>query len=118
MPGAGNAQPFQIRLPVRSLSKVVELIRHHHERFDGSGYPSGLKGEAIPLGARILAVVDTYDSMVTDRPYRKRLSVEETTAELKRSAGIQHDPQVVNAFLQLLDQKEQRLSPTQGTPLS
>ena len=96
--------------PVRSLAKVVDLVRCHHERYDGNGYPSGLKGEAIPLGARILAVADTYDAMVTDRPYRKRLSLEQTMAELKRCAGAQHDPVVVEAFLQVLAKKEARLT--------
>ena len=96
--------------PVRSLSKVVALVRHHHERFDGGGYPSGLKGEKIPLGARILAVADAYDSMTTDRPYRKRLTLDETKAELKKNAGFQHDPAIVEAFLEILDEKEQRLA--------
>ncbi len=100
--------------PVRSLQKVVALVRHHHERFDGTGYPSGLKGEEIPLGARILSVADTYDSMVTDRPYRKRLSLEEAKAELRRNAGIQHDPVIVEAFLRVVADKEQRLASTQS----
>jgi HD-GYP domain-containing protein (c-di-GMP phosphodiesterase class II) len=94
--------------PVRSLARVVSLVRHHHESYDGAGYPGGLKGEEIPLGARILAVADTYDSMVTDRPYRKRLSTEEATAELKRKAGIQYDPKIVDAFLRILEKKEAR----------
>ena len=96
--------------PVRSLQKVVALVRHHHERFDGTGYPSGLKGEAIPLGARVLAVADTWDAMITDRPYRKRLSAEDAKLELKRCAGRQHDPAVVDAFLRVLAEKEQRLT--------
>lgn len=96
--------------PVRSLHRVVELVRCHHERFDGSGYPSALKGSDIPLGARILSVADTYDSMITDRPYRKRLAPEAAKLELKQSAGTQHDPVVVEAFLRVLAQKEQRAS--------
>lgn len=96
--------------PVRSMQKVVPLVRHHHERFDGAGYPSGLKGEEIPLGARILSVVDTYDAMITDRPYRKRLSIEEATAELKRYAGAQYDPALVTAWLEILSDKEIRLA--------
>ncbi len=102
--------------PVRALSKVVALVRHHHERFDGAGYPNGLKGEEIPLGARILSVADTYDAMVTDRPYRKRLSFEETKAELKKNAGAQHDPVVVEALLKVLEAKELRLVTAKGTP--
>jgi len=96
--------------PVRSLHKVVALVRHHHERYDGSGYPVGLKGEQIPLGARILSVADTYDAMVTDRPYRKRLSIDEAKAELHKSSGTQHDPKIVEAFLRVLADKEQRLA--------
>jgi len=96
--------------PVRSLSKVADLVRHHHEQFDGSGYPYGLKGEAIPLEARILTVADTYDSMVTDRPYRKRLSCEEAVDELRRGCGKQFDPQVVDAFLRVLAEKRERAS--------
>lgn len=96
--------------PIRTLQKIVGLVRHHHERFDGAGYPDGLKGEAIPLGARILAVADTYDSMVTDRPYRKRLTMEDAKAELQKHAGTQHDPVVVNAFLYFVDEKQERLA--------
>lgn len=94
--------------PVRSLSKAVDLVRHHHEKYDGTGYPGHLKGEQIPLGARILAIVDTYDSMITDRPYRKRLPVETAKAELKRFAGTQYDPAIVEAFLKVLDEKDAR----------
>ncbi len=96
--------------PVRSLQRVGTLVRHHHEKYDGSGYPGGLKGEQIPLGARILSVADTYDSMVTDRPYRKRLSLEEAKSELRTLAGRQYDPAVVDAFLRVLSEKEQRLA--------
>jgi HD-GYP domain-containing protein (c-di-GMP phosphodiesterase class II) len=96
--------------PVRSLTTVAELVRCHHEWYDGSGYPSGLKGEAIPLGSRILTVADAYDAMMTDRPYRKRLSLEEAKAELRKGAGKQFDPHVVDAFLKVLSEKEQRLA--------
>ena len=94
--------------PVRSLANVASLIRHHHERYDGSGYPSGLRGREIPFGARILSVADTYDAMVTDRPYRKRLPVEDAIAELTRLAGKQYDPEVVEAFVAFLDEKQAR----------
>ena len=104
--------------PVRSLQKVVPLVRHHHERFDGSGYPAGLKGEAIPLGARILSVADTYDAMVTDRPYRKRLTLEEATRQLRQGAGRQFDPLIVDAFLRVLSEKAQRLEEATHPPAS
>jgi len=75
------------------------FIRHHHERWDGKGYPDGLAGEDIPLGARIIAVADSYDAMTSDRPYRKALPHEVALIELRRGAGTQFDPRVVDAFL-------------------
>jgi diguanylate cyclase (GGDEF)-like protein/putative nucleotidyltransferase with HDIG domain len=84
-----------------------ELLSHivvaHHERWDGKGYPYGLSMEAIPLGARILAVVDSFDAMTSDRPYRNALSEQEAQAELQRCAGSQYDSRVVNAFCKTLD---------------
>ena len=102
--------------PVQSLRKVAELVRHHHERYDGTGYPDGLKGEAIPLAARILTVSDSYDAMVTDRPYRKRLSLEQAKEELRKGAGKQFDPNAIDAFLTLLAQKETKTAPA-PTPI-
>ena len=88
-----------------------ELLSHivvaHHERWDGKGYPYGLSGEAIPLGARILAVADSFDAMTSDRPYRKALPVPEARHELQRCSGNQYDPRVVTAFLHVLDAQEQ-----------
>ena len=77
----------------------AEIIRHHHERWDGSGYPDGLAGEAIPLGARLIAVADVYDAMTSDRPYRRALSHEVAVSELIRGSGTQFDARVVEAFL-------------------
>ncbi len=94
--------------PVRSLQEVVALVRHHHERYDGGGYPGKLRAGQIPLGARILAVADTYDALITDRPYRKRLSLEMARREIRRCAGTQLDPLVVQALLWFLDDKKQR----------
>jgi diguanylate cyclase (GGDEF)-like protein/PAS domain S-box-containing protein len=82
-----------------ALRQVVPIVRHHHERIDGKGYPDGLAGEEIPLEARILAVVDSFDAMTHERVYRKALSFEEAIAELKRCAGTQFDAAVVEAFL-------------------
>jgi diguanylate cyclase (GGDEF)-like protein/PAS domain S-box-containing protein len=87
---------------VESLQRLVPIVRHHHERFDGKGYPDGLVGEKIPLEARIMSVVDVFDAMTHDRAYRKALSREETIAELERGAGTQFDPAVVKAFLTLV----------------
>jgi putative nucleotidyltransferase with HDIG domain len=80
------------------LSRAAEIIRSHHERFDGAGYPRNLRGEEIPVGARIFAVVDAYDAMTSDRPYRLALSHEEALAEIRRQAGTQFDPVVVVPF--------------------
>lgn len=82
------------------LEAALPVVRHHHERFDGTGYPDGLAGQAIPLEARIMAVSDAFDAMRSDRPYRPRLSLEETVAELTQGRGRQFDPTVVDAFLQ------------------
>jgi HD-GYP domain-containing protein (c-di-GMP phosphodiesterase class II) len=81
------------------LSRAAEIVYSHHERFDGAGYPRSLKGEEIPLGARIFAVVDTYDAITSDRPYRLARSHEYALEEVRRHAGTQFDPTVVAAFL-------------------
>ena len=83
------------------MAQGADIIRHHHERWDGSGYPDGLVGEAIPLGARIIAVADVYDAMTSDRPYRRALSHEVAVSELVRGSGTQFDATVVEAFLEL-----------------
>jgi HD-GYP domain-containing protein (c-di-GMP phosphodiesterase class II) len=81
------------------LKDVIPGIKYHHEKYDGSGYPDGLKGKKIPVIARIIAVADTFDAITTDRPYRKGLSFDSAFEELKKSAGSQFDPEVVKAFL-------------------
>jgi hypothetical protein len=88
--------------PVHSLSRLCSIIRYHHEWMDGSGYPDGLKGDKIPLGAKILAVVDSFDAMTSDRPYRKALSTEEAKQELKKYIDIRYDRNVVEAFLGII----------------
>jgi putative nucleotidyltransferase with HDIG domain len=91
---------------VTMLEPVMNLVMHHHERYDGKGYPSGLAGEEIPLGARIIAVADAFESMISDRPYRKALPLEEAVAELRRGRGTQFDPRVVDIFLGMLERGE------------
>lgn len=89
----------EIIQPVRRLRPAAPLVRHHHERFDGTGYPDGLRGEAIPLGARVLAVVDAFSAMTDDRVYRKARPRVEVLSELQRCAGTQFDPKLVEIFL-------------------
>ena len=87
------------------LKPTHPAILHHHERLDGSGYPGGLRHEEIPLEARIIAVIDAYDAMTSDRPYRPPLSHDEATAELRRMTGRQFDPQCVGAFLRVMERE-------------
>jgi HD-GYP domain-containing protein (c-di-GMP phosphodiesterase class II) len=87
---------------IRSLRAAYGCVLHHHERWDGDGYPYGLGGDAIPLEARILAVADAYDAMTSYRPYRDPCSREEALAEVERCAGSQFDPRVAEAFLALV----------------
>lgn len=79
------------------------MVRHHHERFDGNGYPDGLKGEEIPLGARIISVADSFDAMFTDRPYRRALAREVAIQNIVKNSGILYDPIVVKGFLNIIN---------------
>ena len=90
---------FRIAMSIHELAPIAEYILYHHERWDGDGYPHGLKGEEIPLLSRILAVIDAYDAMTSDRIYRHALSIEEAVQELKNHAGSQFDPQLVEIFI-------------------
>jgi HD-GYP domain-containing protein (c-di-GMP phosphodiesterase class II) len=82
------------------VDPVADLVLHHHERWDGAGYPDGLHGEKIPLGARIIFVADAYDAMTSDRVYRSKRSSHAALAELRRCAGTQFDPGIVAAFIE------------------
>src|SRR5437763_12151888 len=88
----------QIAEHVPGLDAVAPAIRHHHERWDGEGYPDGLGGEEIPLEARIIAVADSFSAMTAERPYCRRKRLHEARAELERCAGTQFDPEVVSVF--------------------
>lgn len=94
-PRAGS----DILCSVDFLVPVAEIVLSHHERFDGAGYPRGLAGEEIPLGARIFMIADTFDAMTNDRVYRKASPLEEALAEILRHSGSQFDPAAVRAFL-------------------
>jgi putative two-component system response regulator len=87
-----------ILIPIAGNEELLKMVRGHHEHYDGTGYPDGLKGSRIPLGARILAVTDAYDAMTSARPYREMLSEKEAFAELERYRGSQFDPVIVDAF--------------------
>jgi putative nucleotidyltransferase with HDIG domain len=91
--------------PVEHLKQAREIIKHHQECYDGSGYPDGLKGDNIPLGARIVAVADAFGAMTTTRPYRKALSVDQAKAELGKYSGIQFDPDIVEIFFAILKER-------------
>jgi HD-GYP domain-containing protein (c-di-GMP phosphodiesterase class II) len=92
----------QILAPVEFLAGVAALIRHEHERWDGAGYPDGLAGDDIPLGARIIFACDAYHAMLSERPYRDALPDDQARGELSANAGSQFDPLVVNALLAVL----------------
>ncbi len=90
--------------PLAGDEEILKFIRNHHGRFDGTGYPDGLKGYQIPLGARILAVADAYEAMTSERPYRKAMSDEAACFELERCKETQFDPEVANAFMRCKDE--------------
>lgn len=89
----------QILRPMQILKPVVQIITHHHEKFNGTGYPSKLKGNQIPEGARIMAVADAFEAMVYGRPYRERMDIHSAIKEIKKKSGTQFDPRIVDAFL-------------------
>jgi cyclic di-GMP phosphodiesterase len=98
------ARGYQMLRKIPFLQEAAEIVYSHQEHYDGSGYPRRLKGEQIPLGARIFAVADTLDAITSDRPYRKATSFAAARLEIKRCAGTQFDPKVVEVYLSLPDQ--------------
>ena len=115
--GLVKAHPLigdEILGPIDTLAGVRTTILQHHERYDGGGYPYGIPGEEISLKARILAVVDTFDAMLTDRPYRKAFSLSRAKEELRLGAGSQFDPHTVNAFLDMFNVREDEILLTAG----
>ncbi|MFH1416384.1 MAG: HD domain-containing phosphohydrolase [Elusimicrobiota bacterium] len=98
----------QIIAPIEFLTNIAPLVLYHHEHYDGTGYLEGLKGEEIPLGARILNVADSFEAMISERPYSKSMTEEEAVEELNDKSGLQFDPQVVKAFLKVLGTEKQK----------
>ncbi|MEW6068366.1 MAG: HD domain-containing phosphohydrolase [Nitrospirota bacterium] len=96
-------QGVDILKEIKQLKNILPIIRHHHERIDGKGYPDGIIGEKIPLGSRILHIVDSFDAMTEDRPYRISRGIEYAKSELKRCAGSQFDAELVNVFLRIIE---------------
>lgn len=99
---------YKIVLPLRSFAPVLPIVRHHHEHYDGYGYPDGLKGEAIPLLARITTIADVYDALTTDRPYRPAMPPEVARETLKGMSGNYLDPELVKIFLGVIEKEEIR----------
>ena len=97
---------YKILAPVKFLAPVAPMVLYHQEWYDGSGYPEGLAKEEIPLGARIVAVIDAYDAMTSNRPYRKALPIDKAVEELYNGAGKQFDPKIVDTFIEILKEEK------------
>jgi putative two-component system response regulator len=91
----------RILIPIVDDEEIIKAVRHHHERYDGWGYPDGLRGEQIPIIARIIAVADSFDAMTSERSYRQAMTKEEACAEVERCSGSQFDPKAAEAFLKV-----------------
>jgi len=97
---------YNLLKPIAYLEKALDIPYYHHEKWDGSGYPRGLKGEEIPLSARIFAVVDVWDALSSDRPYREAWGKEQVAQYLINESGKHFDPHVVNKFLAMMEKGE------------
>ena len=98
----------KIIAPIKAFKELLPIVGQHHERFDGKGYPDGLSGEAIDMGARILAAADVFDAVSSDRPYRRGMSTEETIDLMQREAGHQLDPLVANALIRAIKEDNRK----------
>jgi putative nucleotidyltransferase with HDIG domain len=106
----------EIIAPIKEFKDILPAVRHHHERWDGTGYPCGLKGEEIPLVARILCVADSFDTMTADRPYRPSIGLENAVQELEYCSGTHFAPEVVEVFLQLISERGPSITKGQSRP--
>ena len=88
--------------PIKELKDIEPIILHHHERYDGTGYPDGLKGQEIPYIARILTIVDSFDAMTSDRPYKKKRTYLQAIREIERCSGTQFDPYIAKVFIRII----------------
>ena len=106
----------QILEPMTFFQEIIPVVYHHHERYDGTGYPSGLKGREIPVGSRILTVADAYDAMTSGRPYREARSPREAVEELRKNAGTQFDPDLVEPFAKIVLNPPRSTAKKNGSP--
>ncbi|MFA5350583.1 MAG: HD domain-containing phosphohydrolase [Candidatus Omnitrophota bacterium] len=106
----------QILRPLQILRPVIPIIMHHHEKYNGTGYPSHLKGGQIPLCARIMSVADAFEAMVYGRPYRQRMDIDSAVREIKKKSGTQFDPKIVDAFLRVIRKFNKRIYLQQDKP--
>jgi HD-GYP domain-containing protein (c-di-GMP phosphodiesterase class II) len=100
------------------MREMIPGMKHHHEQWDGNGYPDRLKGETIPLIARIISVADTFDAMTTNRPYQKAMNLEFTLQKIRENACIKYDPRVVEALMQAVDSGDITLPTSPGRALA
>jgi len=95
----------ELVLEIEDLAEIARIIRHHHERWDGKGYPDGLSDDDIPLGSRILEIADAFEAMTSKRPYKRALTLEEAIEELKRCSGTQFDPKLVEIMVSVIEEE-------------
>lgn len=99
-----SEQGYNILMNVKSFELIADVVRSHHERYDGKGYPDGLKGNDIPLGARIIAIADSIDAMISDRPYRKGLDISACKEEIQKNMGIMYDSAIAELVIKHWDE--------------